>query len=192
MVEFRRHVTRTGVLVWVAFFWACAITPPPPQPHAGYQKRLIEWSAGHAMQQGMDKQKIPAGAEPSMRAPAETALEPGEKLWIRTGKSRVLRFRRPVRRVSVGDPEIAGIVVVGPRSVLINAKPLPRREGVQEGAETQALRLATVSNKTFTPEPYFGETTLTVWQDGSDQPEVHSLFIADFSTRQVVLEVTVA
>src|SRR4029077_4577147 len=68
----------------------------------------------------------------------------------------------------------------------------PKREGVQEGAETQALRLATVSNKTFTPEPYFGETTLTVWQDGSDQPEVHSLFIADFSTRQVVLEVTVA
>src|SRR4029077_7028447 len=141
---------------------------------------------------GMDKQNIPADAEPSMRAPAETALEPGEKLWIRTGKSSVLRFRRPVRRVSVGDPEIAGIVVVGPRSVLINAKPLPKREGVQEGAETQALRLATVSNKTFTPEPYFGETTLTVWQDGSDQPEVHSLFIADFSTRQVVLEVTVA
>jgi Flp pilus assembly secretin CpaC len=192
MVEFRRHATRTGALVWVALLWACAITPPPPQPHAGYQKRLIEWSAGHAVQQGMDKQNIPADAEPSMRAPAETALEPGEKLWIRTGKSRVLRFRRPVRRVSVGDPEIAGIVVVGPRSVLINAKPLPRREGVQEGAETQALRLATVSNKTFTPEPYFGETTLTVWQDGSDQPEVHSLFIADFSTRQVVLEVTVA
>ena len=192
MVEFRRHVARTGVVVWVALLWACAITPPPPQPHAGFQKRLIEWSAGHAVSQGMDKQNIPVDAEPSMRAPAETALEPGEKLWIRTGKSRVLRFRRPVRRVSVGDPEIAGIVVVGPRSVLVNAKPLPKREGVQEGAETQSLRLATVSNRTFTPEPYFGETTLTVWQDGSDQPEVHSLFIADFSTRQVVLEVTVA
>ena len=192
MVEFGRHVARTGVVVWVALLWSCAITPPPPQPHAGFQKRLIEWSAGHAVSQGMDKQNIPVDAEPSMRTPAETALEPGEKLWIRTGKSRVLRFRRPVRRVSVGDPEIAGIVVVGPRSVLINAKPLPKREGGQEGAETQALRLATVSNKTFTPEPYFGETTLTVWQDGSDQPEVHSLFIADFSTRQVVLEVTVA
>jgi Flp pilus assembly secretin CpaC len=192
MVEFRRHVTRTGVVVWVALLWACAITPPPPQPHAGYQKRLIEWSAGHAVSQGMDKQHIPGDGEPSMRAPAETVLQPGEKLWIRTGKSRVLRFARPVRRVSVGDPEIAGIVVVGPRSVMINAKPLPKREGAPEGAETQALRLATVSNKTFTPEPYFGETTLTVWQDGSDQPEVHSLFVADFSTRQVVLEVTVA
>jgi pilus assembly protein CpaC len=53
------------------------------------------------------------------------------------------------------------------------------------------LRLATVSNHPFTPPPNFGETTLTVWQDGAE-PEVHSLFVADFSPRQVMLEVTVA
>src|SRR5262249_27501086 len=141
MVEFRRHVTRTGVVVGVALLWACAITPPPPQPHAGYQKRLIEWSAGHAVSQGMDKQNIPG--EPSFRAPAETVLGPGEKLWIRTGKSRIIRFPRPVRRVSVGDPGIAGIVVVGPRAIMINAKQLPKREGVQEGPMVQQLRLAT-------------------------------------------------
>src|SRR5262249_61760050 len=108
MVEFRRHVTRTGVVVWVALLWACAITPPPPQPHAGYQKRLIEGSAGHAVSQGMDKQNIPGDAEPSMRAPAETVLGPGEKLWIRTGKSRVIRLPRPARRPCAEPPGIPG------------------------------------------------------------------------------------
>jgi Flp pilus assembly secretin CpaC len=190
MVELGRHVTRAGWLVGAALLWACAITPPPPQPHPGFQKKLIEWTAGHAVTEGMNRQTVEG--EPSMRSPAETALQPGEKLWIRSGKSRIIRFPRTVRRVSVGNPELAGIVVVGPRAIMINAKQLPKREGVQEGAMTQQLRLATVSNKTFTPEPYFGETTLTVWQEGSDQPQVHSLFVADFSTRQVVLEVTVA
>src|SRR5262249_27551304 len=62
----------------------------------------------------------------------------------------------------------------------------------QVGPQAQALRLATVSNTTFTPEPYYRETTLTVWESGAAAPEVHSLFVADFSTQQVMLEVTVA
>src|SRR5262249_10597858 len=107
------------------------------------------------------------------------------------GRGRMVRFRNPVGRVSVGDPEIAGIVVVGPRSVLINARVLPKPEG-QVGPQSQALRLATVSNTTFTPEPYYRESTFTVWEAGAAAPEVHSLSVADFSTQQVMLEVTVA
>ena len=191
MVVFRRHVARAGGLVGVALLCACAITPPPPQPHAGFEKRLIEWTAGHAVTEGTRRQVVAAESEPSARARAETVLASGEKLWIRGGKSRVIQFPRPVRRVSVGDPEIAGVVVLGPRTILINGKPLPKREGIQGGQTTQELRLATVSNHPFTPPPNFSETTLTVWQEGAD-PEVHSLFVADFSPRQVMLEVTVA
>jgi Flp pilus assembly secretin CpaC len=190
MGVFRRHVARAGVLVGIALLCACAVTPPPPQPHAGFEKRLIEWTAGHAVSEGMDRQVEPV--EPSMRPPAETMLAPGEKLWIRSGKSRIIQFARPVRRVSVGNPDIAGIVVVGPRSVLINGKELPPREGQQQGPTVAQMRLATVSNTTFTPDPYFRETTLTVWEQGAAEPQVHSLFVAEFTTRAVMLDVTVA
>ena len=132
MVEFRRHVARAGGLVGVALLCACAVTPPPPQPHAGFEKRLIEWTAGHAMTQGTERQVIAAESEPSARAPAETMLGSGEKLWLRSGKSRVVRFRRPVRRVSVGNPEIAGVVVLGPNTILINGKPLPEARGGEQ------------------------------------------------------------
>ena len=192
MVVFRRHVTRAGGLLAVALLWACAITPPPPQPHPGFEKKLIEWTAGHAVTQGTEAQTIAAESEPSPRAPAETMLGSGEKVWLRAGKSRVVQFRRPVRRVSVGNPEIAGVVVLSPRTILINGKPLPKPEGGNVAPTTQQLRLATVSNTTFTPQPNFTETTLTVWEAGADSPEVHSLFVADFLPRQVMLEVTVA
>src|SRR4030095_16068415 len=48
-----------------------------------------------------------------------------------------------------------------------------------------------VTNRTLTPEPRFLETNFMVWGQG-DEPSVHSLFVADFIDRQVVLEVTVA
>src|SRR5262249_16339509 len=101
-------------------------------------------------------------------------------------------FPRPVRRVSVGNPDVAGIVVVGPRSVMINGKVLPPREGLQQGPTVAQMRLATVSNTTFTPEPYFKETTPAGWEEGASEPEVHTVFVAEFSTRAVMLDVTVA
>ena len=192
MVVFRRHVICAGGLLGVALLWSCAVTPPPPQPHAGFEKRLIEWTAGHAVTQGTEAQTVAAESEPSARAPAETMLGSGEKLWLRSGKSRVVQFRRPVRRVSVGNPEIAGVVVLSPNTILINGKPLPKPEGGNVAPTTQQLRLATVSNTTFTPQPNFTETTLTVWEQGAEGPDVHSVFVADFSPRQVMLEVTVA
>ena len=178
MVVFRRHVTCAGGLLGVALLWACAVTPPPPQPHPGFEKKLIEWTAGHAVSAGTEAQTIAAESEPSQRAPAETMLGSGERLWLRAGKSRVVQFRRPVRRVSVGNPEIAGVVVLSPRTILINGKPLPKPEGGNVAPTTQQLRLATVSNTTFTPQPNFSETTLTVWEEGAESPEVHSLFVA--------------
>ena len=43
----------------------------------------------------------------------------------------------------------------------------------------------------LTPEPHVAETSLVIW-DGRDTAEAHSLFVADFINRQVLLEVTVA
>jgi pilus assembly protein CpaC len=115
---------------------------------------------------------------------------PGEALWIQSGKSRILQFGRPVQRVSIGNPEIAGVVVLGPRTIMVNAKPLPHREGGEQAPAT--LRVATVSNRPFTAEPHFAETTLAVWEAGAAQPDVHTVLVADSTNQQVMLEVTVA
>ena len=46
----------------------------------------------------------------------------GEKLRIFVGTSRVIDFDRPVVRVSIGNPEVADVLVPSSRQVLINAK----------------------------------------------------------------------
>jgi pilus assembly protein CpaC len=46
----------------------------------------------------------------------------GEKLRLFVGTSRVIEFDRPVVRVSIGDPEVADVLVASSRQVLINAK----------------------------------------------------------------------
>jgi len=46
----------------------------------------------------------------------------GEKIRIFVGTSRVIEFDRPVVRVSIGDPEVADVLVASSRQVLISAK----------------------------------------------------------------------
>jgi len=41
---------------------------------------------------------------------------------VQAGKSRLVELERPVRRVSVGDPEVADIILVSPRDILINGR----------------------------------------------------------------------
>ena len=116
-------------------------------------------------------------------------LDPGEPIWIPSGKSRILQLRNPLKRVSIGNPEVAGIVVLGPRTIMINAKEVPGAAGGAEGGGSRSI--GQITGHTLTPEPHITETTLIVW-DGSQTPEIHTLFIADFINQQVLLEVTVA
>src|SRR5207247_11136826 len=58
--------------------------------------------------------------------------EPGAPIWLRSGKTRILQFRGTVRRVSIGNPDLAGIVVLGPRTIMVNAKELPNKGGRSE------------------------------------------------------------
>ncbi|HYV57410.1 MAG TPA: pilus assembly protein N-terminal domain-containing protein [Candidatus Nitrosopolaris sp.] len=123
-------------------------------------------------------------------------LQPGEPIWIHTGKSRVIEVARPVKRVSIGNPDLAGIVVLGPRTIMINAKEFPREKQEEyQREETGPLMLVAgrpaLTNRPLTPEPHLAETTLVIW-DAGDGYDVHSVVIADFIEQQVMLDVTVA
>jgi pilus assembly protein CpaC len=197
MVVFRGLPKRSAVAA-SALVWGCTMTPAPEpgevtEPRPAQEWRSDGWgTSGQAVEEGVAKQSIPAGGDYWSR-PANTDYlpPPGEPIWIQSGKSRILQFNRPVQRVAIGNPEIAGVVVLGPQTVMVNAKPLPKPQGGENASATE-LRLATVSNRPFTAVPNMAETTLAVWEAGSPQPAVRSVVVADSTNRQVLLEVTVA
>src|SRR5712691_5242964 len=122
-----------------------------------------------AVTESTTRQFVPPGGEKT--PPRSTGvLTPGESIWLRSGKSRVLQLKSPIKRVSIGDPDLAGIVVLGPRTVMLNAKVLPGSSGPDATAGTRTA--GAVTARTLTPEPQFRETTLTLW-DGGDAPDVH-------------------
>lgn len=156
------------------------------------EEKIFQDAAGtpgtDAVTAAVERQSVKPGEE--TRAPNQgAALEPGEAIWVPSGKSRILQLRNPLKRVSIGNPEIAGIVVLGPRTIMINAKEVPGQAAQAAGGAGRTV--GEVTGHTLTPEPRITETTLVIW-DGSQAPEIHTLFIADFINQQVMLEVTVA
>src|SRR5262249_24616917 len=145
-----------------------------------------------AVQQQMDAQTIPAGHEPGSTSVGP--LAPGEPLWIQAGKSRVIEWPRPIHRVSVSNPDVACVTVVGPRTLMIDAKQ-PKIAApahplmANGGGGGEMLAGTTPVGYPLTPEPRVAETSLVIW-DGRDTAEAHSLFVADFLNRQVLLVVT--
>ena len=143
-----------------------------------------------ALEEDLKKEIVPpTPGEPASRVTG--SLKPGEPIWVPSGKSRVLHLDSPVRRVSLGNPELAGIVVLGPKTIMVNAKEAPIRQGAGAGG-SGGTTIGAVTGRTLTPEPRFGETTLAIWHAGAEAPDIHTLFVADFLDRQVMLEVTVA
>ncbi len=150
-----------------------------------FEQALARAQSERAVTDGIEKELMPAETEAKENAP----LEPGAPIWLRSGKTRILQLRGTVRRVSIGNPDLAGIVVLGPRTIMVNAKELPNKGG----AETAAPRSSgVVTGRTLTAEPHMSETTLVVWDGPGEAPDIHTLFVADFIDRQVMLEVTVA
>jgi Flp pilus assembly secretin CpaC len=156
----------------------------------GFREKLEAFNneAGQAVEEAIRRQKQPPGAV--TRRGAVHTLAAGEPIWVQVGKSKVLRLPQRASRVSIGDPEIAGIVVVGPETIIVNGKVLPERE--EQGATAQGVQVSggIFLGRTLTPEPRFLETTLVLW--GDQGVDVHPLIIADFDPREVLLEVTVA
>jgi Flp pilus assembly secretin CpaC len=153
-----------------------------------FQQKLAEWSAGKALEDATALQVAdgdgPAGTD---------YLDPGEPIWIQSGKSRIIRLARPVRRVSIANPELAGIVVLGPTTLMINAKELAKEtRGAATGRMSAEIGTSTsISGRTLTPPPRYDETTLVLWDSGGEAAS-HTIFVADFIGEQVMLEVTVA
>jgi Flp pilus assembly secretin CpaC len=164
--------------------------PKPPGVRPDFDELLGRFRERNAVAKAMAQQQG-AGAEPGHVTTGPTTLAPGEPLWIQGGKSRVLEFPKPVTRVSIGNPDVAGVVVLGPHTVMINAKALPKPAAEPAPDMFTPQRSGAIAGRTLTPEPQVVETTLVVWC-GHGDPEVHDLLVADFLDRQVLLEVTVA
>ena len=147
----------------------------------------MEERSGELMRDNMAKQVVPP--QEGTRPGGMHMLLPGESIWLQSGKSRALQLPSRIERVSLADPEVAGIVVLGSQSIMINAKPLPRLEQEESRAVTVG-RTGTIIGQTLTPEPRIAETTLVIWSGG--EPDSHTLFVADFIDQQILLEVTVA
>lgn len=169
---------------------ACQSTKKPLELSEGFKHTLeeMEQRSGEMMRENLAKQLVPPGETPERRATMHMLL-PGEPIWIQSGKSRALQLPNRIVRVSLADPDIAGILVLGPQSIMINAHPLPKEEK-QRHAMTVG-RTGTVLGETLTPEPRLSETTLVIWT-ADNQPETHTLIVADFIDQQILLEVTVA
>src|SRR5689334_9522574 len=62
-------------------------------------------SAQDPVTTAIEREAVRPGEE--HRAPREgETLQPGEAIWVPTGKSRVLQLRNPLKRVSIGDPSV--------------------------------------------------------------------------------------
>ena len=194
MVEFRRHVARAGGFVGVALLCACAITPPPPQPHAGFEKKLIEWTAGHAVTAGH------GSADHRRRGRTLGAGSRGDDAGV--GREALAPVRQEPRRPlpAPGAARLRG--QPGDRG---RRRPQPehhpdQREAAAEARGREQRRRRPPSSSAWPPSPTRPSPPSRTsprppsrcGRQGAEAPDVHSVFVADFSPRQVMLEVTVA
>ncbi len=180
-----RQLPRTALLAGlIVSLGAC--NEPKPKVNKAYEEAAEHVRAQQAVTQGMDKEKAPLGSQ--QKQSGTQMLRAGQTIWMQEGKSRVLSVPFNVSRVSIGNPELAGVVVLGPRSILINAKELPSVEA--QGAGTSS-RPGILSARTFTPPPRMSETTVILW-DSANHTDSHTVFVTDFLAEQVLLEVTIA
>src|SRR5258706_6573583 len=151
-----RMAVLAGIVVSLG---ACTASKPKIDKHV--EDALAQKQAAKAVESSIDREKAPVGAR-KKRPGGSHALAAGETVWIQTGKRQVLNVPYNVQRVSIGNPDLAGVVVLGPRSILINAKELPAQaEGGGGGGSTS--RSGLLSSRTFTPPPKMAETTVILW-----------------------------
>jgi Flp pilus assembly secretin CpaC len=182
-----RYVSpRTAVLAgMVVSLGACNLSQHP-KVDKHLEDAIAAQQASQAVNEAIQKETAP----PAVRAKRNSGSHPlaaGESIWIQQGKSRVLNVPYNVQRVSIGNPDLAGVVVLGPKSILINAKELPKRD---EGRRTVS-RSGLLSSQTFTAPPNIEETTVILW-DSKNNTDSHTVFVSDFLAEQVLLEVTIA
>jgi Flp pilus assembly secretin CpaC len=185
----------------VALLCSCSARRPELHKDLAAKIAQLREDAKTAVTAGIDRQVISPEEEAAARAArATTQIGPNAPIWIQSGKSRILTVTYPIQRVSITDPELASIVVLGPYTVMINAKPVPQHAATSGvaggGVNIQMGGLPGVSSggiltAPLPAEPHVAETTLAIWGAGRG-PDVHTLTVADFIDQQVMLEVTIA
>jgi pilus assembly protein CpaC len=155
------------------------------------ETQMAESAAHDAVAAALARQQAAAGQRAArVAARNRTQLEPGEPIWIQSGKSRIIELPRPVTRVSVGNPDLAGVVILGSRTVIVTAKALPREN--EEPIEMTGAPLSTgLIARERVRGPRVAETTLIFWS-GDTAPDAHTLTVAGFIGEQVMLDVIVA
>jgi Flp pilus assembly secretin CpaC len=166
-----------------------ACNTPRPKATKDFSEAAAHWKTEQAVKESIDKEKARPGTT-AVRPGGAHALRAGETIWMQSGKSRVLTVPYSVTRVSIGNPDLAGVVVLGPRSILINAKEVPA-DPDQQGSGTSASRSGILTSRTFTTPPRIAETSVILW-DSKNNTDTHTVFVTDFLAEQVLLEVTIA
>jgi pilus assembly protein CpaC len=186
-----RMALLAGLVVTVG---ACTASHPPKVAKESADA-AARAKAKRAVEESVNKEKA-VGAVPKKHVDAKM-LRAGEAIWLQSGKSRVVELPYNVTRVSIGNPDLAGVVVLGPRSILINAKEMPRDQDQQQqmqmmmGQRGRGNRAGVLSPFPLTQPPVMAETTVILW-DSANKTDSHTVFVAEFIAEQVLLEVTVA
>src|SRR6185503_12246500 len=116
---------RMALLAGIGMVSLAGCTDLKPKVDKDLDKEITRRKAAESVQEGIDREKVPIGST-KKRPGGNHALRAGESIWMQAGKSRGLDVPYNVQRVSIGNPDLAGVVVLGPRSILINAKELPK------------------------------------------------------------------
>lgn len=156
------------------------------------QIKSLQATAGDAVAAATQRQAVPPGSEVKATSSVVRYLEPEAPLWVQSGKSQVVRLSYPAKRISVGNPDVAGVVVLGPDTFIINGKTVPEQKTEDQRLAESGVRIqrGTFLGRTITRPPQIAESTLIVWSEQGIS--VHPLIVADFMDSQVMLEVTVA
>lgn len=96
-----------------------------------------------------------------------------DQIDVPAGQAVIVRLNSPAERVAIADPEVADVVLVNPREILINGR--GRRHQAQGG-------------ETVIEE---AQTSLVVW-DKQGRSDLRELFVNRSRTEQVELRVTMA
>jgi pilus assembly protein CpaC len=103
-------------------------------------------------------------------------------LEVAAGQSIMLRLRAPAERVAIADPEVAEVVLINPREVVINGK------GKKVSRTASNLFTGQTSTEDVVNE---AQTSIIVW-DREGRSDHRSLYVNRARAEQVMLEVTVA
>jgi len=128
-------------------------------------------------------QAVPEPTAPARVEAPRVAVQPrptggiidnfAHQIDVPAGQSVIVNLSRSIDRVAIADPEVADVVLVSPREILINGR---------------GRRHTSPSGELVVQE---AQTSLVVW-DKEGRPEVKGLYVNRSRTEQIELRVTVA